>query len=408
MVLSLRFGGVVCCLAALVLTESCANPRAAEASRGVQQGEAQQVETVAVAKVGTETLSREVKISGEFRPYQVVDVHSKVAGFLKQINVDVGDRVKAGQVLATLKVPEMRDELAQASAGTRRSDSEVLRLRRELERTEANSRLADLSYSRLATVAQKEAGLIAQQELDDALSRKQSTDAQVAAAKAALESALLQVEALKAKEQQARTMTDYAKIVAPFSGVVTKRYADTGAMIQAGTASQSQALPVVRIAQIDRLRLIVPVPESAVPKIRVGSAVSVNVQALNKTIEGRIARISDDVQVSTRTMDVEVDVVNPGGLLVPGMYADTNLTVDKREMVLTVPVQATTSREGKHFVMVVNPEHVLEERAIQTGLETSSKVEVTGGLAKDELVVIGNRSQLKPGQRVEPKITGAA
>lgn len=365
-----------------------------------------QMDVVAVVKAGIETLTRKVDISGEFRPYQMVDVHSKVAGFLKQINVDVGDRVKTGQVLATLEIPEMRDELAQATAGTRRSDSEVFRLRQEIERTESNSKLAQISYTRLVAVSQKEKGLIAQQELDEALSRKQSADAQVAAAKAALDSAVLQVEASRAKEQQARTMTDYAKIIAPFSGVVTKRFADTGAMIQAGTASQSQAMPVVRIAQIDRLRLVVPVPESVVPKIRVGSALSVHVSALDRIFAGKIARISDDVQTSTRTMDIEVDVPNPNGVLVPGMYADTNLTVEKREDALTIPVQATTSRDGKHFVMVVNRQNTIEERLIQTGLETANKVEVKSGLSKDEMVVIGNRSQLKAGQRVEPKITG--
>jgi RND family efflux transporter MFP subunit len=362
---------------------------------------------VAVARVNTEDLARQVELSGEFRPYQAVEVHAKVAGYLKDIYVDVGDRVKAGQLLGVLEIPEMRDDMSQAGAGLKRSNAEVIRTHRELERAETNRKLAELSYNRLSAVSKKEPGLIAQQELDEALSRRQSAEDQVAAAKAAIDVAEETVGGAKATEQRTRTMQNYTRIVAPFAGVVTKRFADRGAMIQAGTASQSQAMPLVRIAQVDRLRLVLPVPESIVPSIRIGSPVSVHVNSLQSDFTGKIARFSNDLQLSTRTMDVEVDVQNPKGVLVPGMYATTGFSVDHRDQVLTVPTQALSGTGKNRSVFAVGKDGTLEDRKVQVGIELAGKAEITSGVNQGDLVVIGNRGQLKPGQRVETKLSKA-
>ena len=363
-------------------------------------------QVVAVSKVATADLTRDVVLTGEFRPYQVTDLHAKVAGYLKRITVDVGDRVQAGQLIATLEIPEMRDDLAHAAATIKRGISEVQRYQRELQNAETNRKLAELHYSRLANVNKTEPGLVAQHELDVALAKQQSTEQQVAAARAALASAEQQVEISKTTEQHSKTMSDYTQITAPFSGVITRRFADTGAMIQAGTASQSQAMPVVRLAQIDRLRLIIPVPESFVHRIQLGAPVMVRVSSLGKTIPGRVARYSKDVLLSTKTMETEIDVQNPGWALTPGMNADVVLTLEKHANTLTVPVQSLTMRDGARFVMVVNREGAIEERAIKVGIETPANVEVLSGVQKDELVIVGNRSQLRAGQKVETKLGG--
>lgn len=383
----------------VLITVSCTSSQAVDKAKV----ESDSLTTVAVAKATSETLSRELALSGEFRPFQVVEVHSKVAGYVKKIFVDVGDRVKAGQLLATLEIPEMQDELAQAAAEGRRTTAEVARAKGDLERAEANRALVDLSYSRLASVTKTEPGLIAQQEIDEALARKRAAEAQVAAAKAALAASEQQIQITQASGRRTQTMSEYSQIRAPFSGMITKRYADTGAMIQAGTASQSQAMPVVRLSQMDRLRMVVPVPESAVALIRVGKPVSIRVNSLGKTFNGRISRFTGDVQLSTRTMDVEVDVPNPSGVLKPGMYADVILTLEKHENALTVPVQAVSTRDGKRYVLAVR-QGVLEERRIQAGIETAARIEALSGLAPGDLVVIGNRSQLKAGQNVQAKL----
>ncbi|MBI3666929.1 MAG: efflux RND transporter periplasmic adaptor subunit [Acidobacteria bacterium] len=360
--------------------------------------------TVAVVGAAREDLSRDLELAAEFRPYQEIDVHAKVAGYLKEIYVDVGDRVQKGRLLAVLEIPELSDDLTRAAAAKELSDAEWQRAREEVERSQSAHAAAHLSYTRLAAVLQTRPNLVAQQEIDEALARDRVSEAQVSSAKAALAAAEDQVRVSQADEKKVRTFLDYSRITAPFPGIITKRYADTGAMIQAGTASQSQAMPVVRLSEVDRLRLVLPVPESIVPRVRIGAPVEVKVPALERAFEGRVSRSSGKVELSTRTMETEVDVLNPQYVLMPGMYAYAALTLDRREDALAVPVQAVSSREGKATVLVVDNRKQIQETPVALGIETPSKVEVLSGLKEGDLVVVGNRSQLRPGQTVEPKV----
>ena len=147
-------------------------------------------------------------------------------------------------------------------------------------------------------------------------------------AKASLSAAEQQLRVAQADREKVRTMFAYAQIKAPFAGVVTKRYADTGSMIQTGISSQTQSMPLVTLAQVNLLRLVIPVPESAVSKIRLGSPVEVRISTLGKKIQGKVARFADQVDTATRTMHTEVDVPNPTGELVPGMYASASLVLN--------------------------------------------------------------------------------
>ncbi len=384
---------------ALALIISCSRQIQVEA-----RGDPAQIITVAVARATLADLSHDLVLTAEFRPFQEIDVHAKVAGYVKKMYVDVGDRVKEGQLLAVLEIPEMANDLARASAGTRRSDADVLRARDELRRTESAHDAAHLSYTRLAAVSKARPNLVAQQELDDSQARDLVSEAQVAAAKSALASSEQQVQVSSADEDKVKTLNAYARITAPFAGVITKRYADTGAMVQQGTASQTQAMPVVRLSENSLLRLVLPVPETVVPSIHIGEPVEVRVPSLNRSFQGKVARFSDRVQFSTRTMETEVDVANPSLVLIPGMYAEAHLTLEKKTQVLAVPVQAIAGHESNPAVLVVNADKRLEERAVKRGLETAGRVEILAGLHESEMVVVGSRSQLKAGQQVEPKV----
>jgi RND family efflux transporter MFP subunit len=332
---------------------------------------------VAVARVGMENLYREVHIPAEFRPYTDVDVHAKVSGFVRQIYVDIGDRVKAGQLLAVLEVPELRDELDHAHAA--------------LKRAEADYKAAHLAYERLIAVNKEHPNLIAQQDLDTA----ESADAGSAGALAAA----------RADVDKYQALVGYTRITAPFGGVVTKRYADPGALIQAGTTSNTQSMPLVRLADDRRLRLDFPVPVDYVPGIHDDVPVSVQVDALGRAVTGKIARFSNSVEESTRTMTVEMEVDNQRLDIVPGMYATVLLKVDEHPHALAVPVEAV--RSGGQSVFVVDADQRIEERAIKLGLETPTKYEVLSGLRDGELVAIGNLSQLRPKQKVAAKLTPA-
>jgi RND family efflux transporter MFP subunit len=181
-------------------------------------------------------------------------------------------------------------------------------------------------------------------------------------------------------------------------------------MIQAGISSSTQAMPVVKLSQNTLLRLILPVPESVVPSIHVGQKVEVRVPTLGRSLPGRIARFADKLSSSTRTMDTEVDVPNSNLVLVPGMYAQAILTLDQRKDVLSIPIPSVdlSSDETSGQVWVVTRDGRIDIRKVQLGLQNETKVEVRSGLSEGDLVVTGNRTNLKPGQEVQPKVSDTA
>jgi RND family efflux transporter MFP subunit len=203
-------------------------------------------------------------------------------------------------------------------------------------------------------------------------------------------------------------MHGYRTIAAPFAGVVTKRFANIGSMIQAGTASQTQAMPVVRLSQNNLLRLILPVPESVVPRIHTGERVDVRVPSLGRTFPGRVARFAGKVLQSTRTMDTEVDVPNSDLTLVPGMYAEVDLRVAESKSVLTVPLDAVEHSAATARVFTVLPSGVVRVVPIGLGLETAQRVEVRSGLQEGDLVIVGRHAGLKDGQQVRGQLANSA
>jgi RND family efflux transporter MFP subunit len=362
------------------------------------------VQPVAVILAERKPLASSVTLSGEFRPFQEVDVHAKVAGYIRKIYVDVGDRVKTGQTLAILEVPELNAQLQGADAAVRRARDAIRRAQGDMDRGESLHAAIHLDYNRLKQASEARPGLIAEQELDDAQAKDKEGEAQIASDEAALSEAQNQLDISLAEQKQLSAMSDYTRITAPFAGVVTRRYVDTGALVQAGTNSNTQALPVVSVAETDLFRLTLPVPESAVPLIRLGSNVTVRVSALDRNVEGTVSRFADAVNPETRTMHTEVDVPNKDGSIVEGMYADVNLTLARKGSVLAVPVQAVT-RNGEHAsVLIVNRQDRIEEREVKLGLEGANEIEIVSGLSPNERVMVGSRGEFNPGDVVAPKI----
>ncbi len=362
------------------------------------------LKVAAVAVVQRRPIENALTLSGEFRPYQQVDVHAKVAGYIKQIFVDVGDHVKAGQVLAILEVPELSAQVAGAKADIQRYQDGIQRARSEIRRAESNHSSYHAAYTRLKQASQSRPGLIAEQELDDSQAKDQETQAQIESAQAALSESQSQLAAAQADLERLSALEAYSHITAPFAGVITKRYADTGALIQAGTASETQSMPVVQLAEWSRLRLVVPVPESAVAQLQPGSSVQVRVSAVNRTFEGHVSRFADSLNEETRTMHTEIDVENPDGTLKDGMYAEAKIVLNQRSGVLTVPIQALERNATGATVLIVNSHGAVELRQIKLGVEGSDRVEVTSGLEENDHVIIGNRSEFHPGERVQPKV----
>lgn len=400
--LPLRYLG--CTVMVVATSMSCGKPGTNASANTVTPA----APSVSVAKVLREDLANSSVLSAEFRPSQEIDLHAKVAGYLKSITVDVGDHVRAGQLLAELEVPEMRQEVTQATAQQKRSELDAARARTEVARAETLVKIRQLSYDRLAAVAKQRPNLIAQQEIDNSFAQLQDAQAQVATTKATLAASEEQIKISSNVTDRAGTMLAYTRITAPFSGVITKRYADPGALIQAGTSSASQAKPVVRLSQIDHLRLILAVPESIVSRVKPGTPVAIRVDGVEASISGRVARFSNQLNPSTRTMETEVDVPNPNGTLLPGMYAYATLQLDQRLDTLSIPIQAATGTGREQSIYVVNKKNQLENRTVHLGMDTAERCEVLSGLEEGELVMIGSRGQLKPGDTVQPRMLPAA
>jgi RND family efflux transporter MFP subunit len=362
-----------------------------------------QLVTVGVNKVVKKTLSRQITLSSELVPFQEIDVYAKESGYVQKLDVDYGTHVKAGQVMATLEIPELQAQLQEDEAEIKNAQNQVSRADHELKRYDAQYNALHLEYTRLNQVFATQPGIVAQQEVDDAQGKDLAASSQVDAGKAALEAAQSQWAAAKAKLVRDQTLYDYSRITAPFSGVVTERYANLGTLVQAGTSSSTQALPIVRLSQDDLFRLVIPVPESYVRYIHIGDQVDVRVPSLNRTFPGKVARFSVDVRADTRTMHTEVDVLNPEHVLMPGLYAEARVGLDEKENVPTVPLQALNHEGNKTTVLVVNPDGEVEDRAVQAGLETTSDAEIISGLSEGEQVVVSDRSGLKPGQKVRPQ-----
>ncbi|MEP7351676.1 MAG: efflux RND transporter periplasmic adaptor subunit [Acidobacteriota bacterium] len=406
---SVMFAGVIPVLCVLfTFLDACGNSRA---QTGSAETSVEAPRTVAAAKATVQDLSKDVVLTAEFIPFEEVDLMAKVSGYVKEISVDVGDHVKQGQVLATIEIPEMQDDVMRAQATIEQAEAEVTGASDDIRRAESAHDIAHVSYQRLSNVVKERPGLIAQQEIDDARGRDLGSEAQLSSANAKLASARQRVSVTRAELARVKTMLAYTQVTAPFSGVITKRYANTGSMIQAGTASQTQAMPLVRLSENSRLRLILPVPESDVSLVKVGQPLTVKVPTLNRNIQGKVARFSDRVQLATRTMDTEVDVPNPSFTLVPGMYAEVDFTTESHKHVVTVPIGAVDLSAGNETagkVMVVSSagteEGQLLVRDVSLGMQTADSFEVRSGLMDGEVVVTGNRASLRAGQSVRPKL----
>jgi RND family efflux transporter MFP subunit len=355
--------------------------------------------TVSFVPAVRHRISRQLTVAGIFQPYQEVDIHGKVSGYIRHIYVDIGDRVKQGQTLAILEVPELQAQVLGAESGVERSQQEIIRLRNEVTRTQANYAATHANYARLKSASDQRPGLIAAQELDDAQARDGVAAAQVEAAKSAVGAAQQQLGISEADRQQVRSMAQYATIVAPFNGVVTARYSDTGSLIPAGTSNSGSTQAVVRLAQSDVLRLRMPVPEEDVPFVHEGSQVTVRVQATGQQFTGTVIRFTRDVSEATRTMMTEVDVPNSGLTLSPGMYADTTFELQQRYNAVIVPVTAIV-RGSTPSVWIVDGDGHAQQRAVTLGIANPNAQEITSGITDGEKVIVGGQSALRPGELV--------
>ena len=360
--------------------------------------------TASVAQAQRRDISNTLTVAGEFQPYQEVELHAKVSGYIRKINVDIGDRVRRGQIIATLEVPELSAQVVAAQAQVRHSQSEIARAQNNVNLAQANHIALHAAFTRLYEASKQRPGLIAEQELDDARAKDQDAEARIGVTKSSLDAAKEQLGISQAEGQRVQSLKDYSVVTAPFNGVVTMRYADVGSLIQAGTASNTQSMPVVQVAQSDLLRLRMPIPEVDVPFIRIGGDVTIKVQSTGKVMEGKIVRFTRELNSSTRTMLAEVDIPNTDLALSTGMTAEVTIVLQEQKDALSVPAGAIVkAADGSSYVLAVNAANRVEKVPVVLGIQSPDRAQITHGLQDRQLVIVSAQANYEPGQIVVPK-----
>jgi RND family efflux transporter MFP subunit len=385
------------CLAVLLVTAIVCSGCTAKTSAAPQD-----IPVVAASHAVRTDLKNDVTLTAELEPYYEVDVMAKEAGYIRHMLVDIGDHVKAGQLICVLEIPELQDDLQRAKADVQTATAEQSAAEQDRKRAVAAGTIAHLSYTRILDVSKKEPGLVPLQEVDVAHSRDLEAEAQVASAEQNIQASVSRLQAAKAALEHETALVKYTRIVSPLNGVITQRNASDGAMIQSGTSSNTQAMPVVHVAEDDILRLMLPVPEAYVGIIHNGESVTVTVPALGRTLPGKVTRFADRVQASTRTMTAEVDLKNTKLDLIPGMYAQVELSLADAPNAIAVPIGALDSSGNTNKVYTVNADGIVHIRNVSIGIQSPQFVQVISGIQPGETVILGSHSGLQDGARVQP------
>jgi RND family efflux transporter MFP subunit len=295
--------------------------------------------------------------------------------------------------------------VAGSQAEVRHSQSEIAREQSSVALAEANYAAVHAAFTRLSEASKRRPGLIAEQELDDSRAKDLDAQAKINVAKSALEASKEQLGISQAENQRVQSLKDYSVVTAPFNGVITMRYADVGSLIQAGTASNTQSMPLVKVAQSDLLRLRMPVPEEDVLFLNIGGDVSIKLQANGKTFTGKIIRFTRELTTSTRTMLVEVDVPNPDLTLSAGMTAQTTIVLQAKKNVLTVPAGAVLKEDSQASVLIVDTYNKVQKVLVTLGIQSPDRIEITQGLSEQQSVIVSGQTNYQPGQIVHPQLS---
>jgi multidrug efflux pump subunit AcrA (membrane-fusion protein) len=348
------------------------------------------------------TVVQRIETNATLEAFEDTDLFAKVSGYLSDVRVDIGDHVKAGQVLAIISVPEMENELAEDKAQLDSKQRALETARSQVEHNKANVALQDVTLKRQEMLFTSHN--IASQDLDQARANADIAKADVGVAEANLAFSAAQVNLAAATVERIKSLLAYAQIVAPFDGVVARRLVNRGDLVQAATSTRTT--PLFTIQRIDTIRVFCDVPENDVPHLHLGDPASVKPYGFEgKSFAGTVSRFSLRLDPETRNMRTEIDLPNPEERLYPGMYAEVSLEMNRRPDALTIPAAAVGSDSTGNFVYTVTDSHIAR-LAIKIGLTDNGRTEVTTGLSKDTPVVTTFRGAPPPGTAVRPA-TGA-
>jgi membrane fusion protein (multidrug efflux system) len=343
--------GRVAAIAIVLLLNACTRT---QGSMPTAAGPAAPVE-VRVTHLGTGPITRTITLPAQVLPDRQATLYAKVSGYLQSIGVDKGDRVNAGAVLARIEVPELLSSRA---------------------KQQAELRAAEAEYGRLQESSKRAPDLVVPLMVDQSRGR---------------------MEVARASLEQSETMLGYATLTAPFAGIVTQRFVDPGALIQAGT---SNGAAVVTLMNFQKVRLQIAIPELEASRVAVGQPVSVTSENLpGKTFEGAVARFTYALDPASRTMLAEVSLDNPDLLLRPGMLVTAKIGIEQREQASIVPSEAVAMEKTNAFVFVLEGDKATK-RPIKLGFSDGKNVEVLDGVKPGDTLVLAGQRPLSNGQLV--------
>lgn len=332
------------------------------------------VPTVAITRPGTEPADESMVLPGQLQAYVQSAIYSRTNGYLLNWRYDIGSHVQKGQLLAEIDTPEVDQELSQAKAAR--------------QQIEAQLQLAKSSAERWTNLRKTDS--VSQQEADQQTSAYTQAQANLAAA--------------DANVRRLEQLESFKHIYAPFSGVITRRNVDRGALITAGSTGQRELFD---IAQVDPLRVYVNVPQSDAPSIKTGLSAFVELQEFpNQKFPGKVVRTADAIDPATRTLLTEIDVPNKGGHLLPGSYAQVSFAVPLHSTRITVPVNTLLFRAEGPRVAVVGSDQKVHLKPVTIGRDFGTKLEILGGLDQNDQIVVNPADSLEEGQRVNIKAGG--
>lgn len=341
---------------------------------------------VDVATVLEQPLSVQLSLAAELMPYRSVDLHARVSGFVRSVAVDRGSRVRRGAVLAELEAPELAAQRAEAQSKLQAAEAQLAAVQ---SKAEAEAGTLDKLKAAAATP-----GVVAGNDLVVAEKALDASRSQVTSAQQLVEAARQAVSAL-------HEMETYLRITAPFDGVVTERGVHPGALV--GPASGPGGPPLLRMAEQDRLRLVVPVPEAYLASVAPGAELAFSVAAYpGQSFTGKVARASQAVEPATRTMAVELDVTNTDGRLTPGTFCQVRWPVTRTRPSLMVPTGSIATTTDRVFVIRIR-EGKAEWVDVKTGLTSGALIEVFGELRAGEIVAARGTDELRNGSAVRPR-----
>ena len=390
---------VVLCVA--LVSSGCSSPESSGSTIPAVQGDApQRAIVVSVSKPDRRDITDRITVPGTVTPYEQVTLYAKVTGYLKSIKVDIGDNVRRGDVLAEIDVPEMAASIEEKRAGVVRAEAQVQQAQASISQYQAELEFRKASHKRLSAIRERDPGVLPQQEVDQALAGLGVAESKLQTARADVKVAEAAVASANAALATMNRMADYTRIVAPMSGVVTERFVDPGALVQAASTSRTQAAPLVSLARVDRVRVVVDVPEPSAPFVQRGTTASIELAGLPADgVSAKVARTGTVLNPGTRTMRVEFDVANRGLRLRPGMTASVTLDLREQPGAITVPISAIQASGGEQAVFFVDGD-TAKRSVVETGVESPEWIQVVHGLNGDERVVVTAALPLTEGAKV--------